>query len=59
MTDAVGVEEIPVAEELLVDDEPPDEGDLDPADDYVEGTTADWLESLPSEDRPPAFRDDA
>jgi hypothetical protein len=50
------VEEIPV--DIPEDDEIPGEGELDPDDDYVEGTTREWIESLPDDEKPPAFRSD-
>jgi hypothetical protein len=49
------VEEIPI--DVPDEHDPPGEGELDPDDDYVEGTTREWIESLPDEERPPAFQD--
>jgi hypothetical protein len=57
--DHIDVDEIDLDLDMLADDEPAGEGDLDPDDDYTEGTTREWVESLPAEERPPAFRDDS
>jgi hypothetical protein len=58
--DEIDVDELDVDLDLLADDdEIPGEGELDPDDDYTEGATREWVESLPAEERPPAFRDDS